>query len=53
MPPMRRAVDIHGTYELAAPILGAVNTAPAIDFLRKVRELVRSAVVDSGGEMRP
>lgn len=45
----RRAVDIRGIYELAAPIPGTVNTAPALQFLRAVRELVRAAVVESGG----
>ncbi|KWT70129.1 hypothetical protein APY03_6760 [Variovorax sp. WDL1] len=49
----RRAVDIRGIYELAAPVPGTVNTAPAIEFLRGVRELVRSAVVENGGGMLP
>lgn len=49
----RRAVDIRGIYELAAPVPGTVNTAPAIEFMRGVRELVRAAVVESGGVMLP
>lgn len=49
----RRAVDIRGIYELAAPIPGTVNTAPAIEFLHGVRDLVRTAVVENGGEMLP
>lgn len=49
----RRAVDIRGIYELAAPIPGTINTAPALEFLRGVRELVRSAVVENGGVMLP
>lgn len=49
----RRAVDIRGIYELAAPIPGTVNTTQAIQFLRAVRELVRAAVVESGGVMLP
>ena len=49
----RRAVDIRGIYELAAPIPGTVNTASAIEFMRAVRELVRAAVVENGGLMLP
>lgn len=49
----RRALDIRSIYELAAPIPGTVNTAPAIEFLYGVRELVRAAVVENGGGMQP
>ncbi len=49
----RRAVDIRGIYELAAPIPGTVNTAAAIEFLRGIRELVRMAVVENGGVIMP
>jgi hypothetical protein len=49
----RRASDIHGIYELAVPVSGTVNTAPAIEFMRSVRELVRAAVEENGGELRP
>lgn len=49
----RRAVDIRGIYELAAPVPGTVNTAPAIEFMRGVRELVRAAVEENGGTMLP
>jgi len=49
----RRAVDIRGIYELAAPVPGTINSAPAIEFLRGVRELVRAAVVENGGAMLP
>ncbi|EPG2415386.1 hypothetical protein QEK82_000304 [Stenotrophomonas maltophilia] len=49
----RRAIDIRGIYQLAAPIPGTVNTSSAIEFMRGVRELVRAAVVESGGVMQP
>lgn len=49
----RRAVDIRGIYELSAPIPGTVNTGPALEFMRGVRELVRAAVVENGGVMLP
>lgn len=49
----RRAVDIRGIYELAAPIPGTVNSGSALEFMRGVRELVRAAVEGSGGAMRP
>lgn len=49
----RRASDIRGIYELAAPVPGTVNTAPAIEFMRGIRELVRAAVEENGGELRP
>lgn len=48
----RRAVDIRGIYELAAPIPGTVNSAPALEFMRDVRSLVRSAVEENGGTMQ-
>ena len=47
----RRAVDIRGIYELAAPIPGTVNTASALEFLKAVRELVHDAVKESNGVM--
>jgi len=46
----RRAMDIRGIYELAAPIPGKVNSEP---FLRNVREIVDAAVKKNGGLMRP
>lgn len=49
----RRAIDIRGIYEMAAPIPGTVNTSSAIEFMRGVRELVRAAVVENGGVMQP
>ena len=49
----RRAVDIRGIYELAAPIPGTVNTAASIEFLRRIRDLVRTAVAENGGEIVP
>lgn len=49
----RRAVDIRGIYELAAPIPGTVNSGPALEFMRGVRDLVRAAVEENGGTMQP
>ncbi|MDR6496787.1 energy-coupling factor transporter ATP-binding protein EcfA2 [Paraburkholderia terricola] len=49
----RRAVDIRGIYELAAPIPGTVNSGPALEFMRGVRDLVRTAVEENGGTMQP
>jgi hypothetical protein len=49
----RRAVDIRGIYELAAPIPGTVNSGPALEFMRGVRALVRAAVEENGGTMQP
>lgn len=48
----RRALDIRGIYELAAPVPGTVNSAPALEFMRSVRELVRAAVESNGGTMQ-
>lgn len=48
----RRAVEIRGIYELAAPIPGTVNSAPALEFMRDVRELVRMAVENNGGKVQ-
>jgi hypothetical protein len=48
----RRALDIRGIYELAAPVPGTVNSAPALEFMRSVRELVRAAVESNGGSMQ-
>lgn len=48
----RRAVDIRGIYALAAPVPGTVNTEPALQFLRAVRDIVRSAIEGSGGQLR-
>lgn len=48
----RRAVDIRGIYELAAPVPGTVNSEPALDFMKAVRDIVRSAIEDQGGEMK-
>jgi len=48
----RRAVDIRGIYELAAPVPGTVNSEPALDFMKAVRNIVRAAIEDQGGEMK-
>jgi hypothetical protein len=48
----RRAVDIRGIYELAAPVPGTVNTEPALAFMKAVREIVRTAIESQGGEMK-
>lgn len=48
----RRAVNIRGIYEQAVPIPGTVSTAPALTFMKVVREIVREAIEDQGGEMR-
>lgn len=48
----RRAVDIRGIYELAAPVPGTVNSEPALDFLKAVRDIVRTAIEAQGGEMK-
>ncbi|MCM2481713.1 hypothetical protein [Burkholderia glumae] len=48
----RRAVDIRGIYELAAPVPGTVNSPTALEFMRSVRELVRAAVEGNGGSMQ-
>lgn len=47
-----RAVDIRGIYELAAPVPGTVNSEPALDFMKAVRNIVRAAIEDQGGEMK-
>lgn len=49
----RRARDIHGIYDLAVPVPGTVNTAPAIEFMRSVHELILAAVEENGEELRP
>lgn len=48
----RRALDIRGIYELAAPVPGTVNSEPALDFMKAVRHIVRTAIEDQGGEMK-
>lgn len=48
----RRAIDIRGIYELAAPVPGTVNSEPALDFMKAVRHIVRTAIEDQGGEMK-
>ena len=48
----RRAVDIRGIYELAAPVPGTVNSEPALDFMKAVRDIVRTAIEEQGGEMK-
>ena len=48
----RRAIDIRGIYELAAPVPGTVNSEPALRFMRGVRDIVRSAITDHGGAMQ-
>lgn len=48
----RRAIEIRGIYEQAAPIPGTVNSVPALNFMKTIREIVRSAVENQGGELR-
>ena len=48
----RRASEIRGIYELAAPVPGTVNTEPAIRFMKAVRDIVNEAVLSHGGAMR-
>lgn len=48
----RRAVDIRGIYELAAPVPGTVNSESALEFMRAVRDIVKLAIEQHGGEMR-
>lgn len=48
----KRAVDLKGIYECAAPIPGTVNSEPALALLREIRAIVSSAVEESGGELR-
>lgn len=48
----RRAQEIRGIYELAAPVPGTVNTEAAIRFMKSVREIVQEAVRSNGGSMR-
>lgn len=48
----RRAIDIRGIYEQAAPVPGTVNSAPALNFMKAVRDIVRKAIEVQGGEMR-
>lgn len=48
----RRAVDIRGIYELAAPVPGTVSTDRALEFMRAIRTIVRTAIEEQGGAMR-
>jgi hypothetical protein len=48
----KRASEIRGIYQLAAPVPGTVNTDPAIKFMKAVRDMVRTAVEHCGGQMR-
>ena len=48
----RRAADIRGIYEMAAPVPGTVNSESALEFMKAVREIVRAAIEDQGGEMK-
>jgi hypothetical protein len=47
-----RAIDIKGIYEQAAPIPGTVNSESSLNFMKVVREIVRTAIVEQGGEMK-
>jgi hypothetical protein len=38
--------------DAAAPVPGTVNSAPALNFMKAVREIVRAAIEAQGGEMR-
>lgn len=49
---VRRAVDIRGIYELAAPVPGTVNTESALRFMKSVREIVTDSIESQGGRMR-
>lgn len=49
----RRASEIRGIYELAAPVPGTVNTGPSLEFMRDVRMLVTKAVRDNEGTINP
>ena len=48
----KRASDIRGIYELAAPVPGTVNSPVSLEFMRNVRELVQAAVMGHGGSMQ-
>ena len=48
----KRAVDIRGIYELAAPVPGTVNSDSALGFMKEVRDIVRAAIEEQGGEMK-
>ena len=48
----RRAVDIRGIYELAAPVPGTVNSEPALDFMKDIRSIVKEAVEQNGGQLK-
>jgi len=39
----RRAIDIRGIYELAAPVPGTVNNEPALKFMRGVTSFSRQS----------
>lgn len=48
----RRAVEIRAIYDLAAPVPGTVNSERAIRFMSAVRNIVTTAITDSGGSLR-
>jgi hypothetical protein len=48
----RRAFEIRGIYELAAPVPGTINTEATLRFMKSVREIVQTAVRENGGTMR-
>ena len=48
----RRALDMKGIYDSAAPIPGTVNSEQAIALLKEVRKIVCAAIEESGGELR-
>ncbi|MBF3494913.1 hypothetical protein ISF74_07890 [Burkholderia pseudomallei] len=48
----RRAVDIRGIYELAAPVPGTVNSEASLEFMRLVRDIVKDAIEAQGGQMK-
>jgi hypothetical protein len=48
----RRAFEIRGIYELAAPVPGTINSEATLRFMNAVREIVQGAVRLNGGHMR-
>ena len=48
----RRAVDIRSIYEMAAPVPGTVNSGPALEFMKLVRDIVKEAIEAQGGQMK-
>jgi hypothetical protein len=47
-----RARQVMDIYEAAAPIPGTVTDRTSLDFLRKIRGIMRKAIIDNGGEIQ-